>query len=307
MKLRLLLPTTILCVLGFTLFGALNVYADSVTPSIYEAIITQDLKATGKVTFKNEGLNPVVISPKVSAYDPKTLQLITDENSLFLVLDMETYTVQPQAILTLNYEIKPPANLSVGTYFNLIIFQKSTYSGVVNQTNPIGTVDTLSQLVTIHILEKQETYPLQIKSDFAQVSVEIADAGIPFLKPMSIKYSYQNTTNYVLQPQGEIQVFDTRSTYSPKYQQINETAKKLYPGDSIEETINIQNWHISDILFGRKIVGRFYNGIDQNSITKEITQNSYYAYLAMLLGVILLLFVFTKSVQSDSKKNSPKS
>jgi hypothetical protein len=123
---------------------------------------------------------------------------------------------------------------------------------------------------------------------------------------MSIKYTYQNTTNYVLQPQGEIQIFDQRSSYAPEYRQINDTAKRLYPGDSIEETITIKNWHLSDIIFGRKVVGRFYNGIDQNSITKEATQSSYYGYFAILAVLLLLLFLLGKSIHADNKKKASK-
>ncbi|KKQ16330.1 MAG: hypothetical protein US29_C0027G0004 [candidate division WS6 bacterium GW2011_GWF1_36_8] len=293
---------TILCVLGIAFLMPANVHADTVTPSIYEATITQSKQSTGKVTFKNEGSTPIVISPKTSAYDPKTLQLISDEKKLFLVLDKETYTVQPNDSLILNYEIKPPSNLAPGTYFNLIILQKISSTDATVQKNQLGTVDTLSQLVTIHILEDQTTFPLQIKSDFAQISFEIIEPGVPFLKPMSIKYIYQNNTNYVLQPQGEIQMFDTKSSYSPEYRQINVTGTKLYPGDTIEETVEIKKWHFSDILFGRKVVGRFYNGIDQSTIIKEATQNSYIAYLAVPLAVLILVIAFTRSILADRKK-----
>lgn len=304
MKLKICLSLTILCILGMSLLVPPKVHADSITPSIYETSILKEAYGKGKVTFKNEGSTNVEITPRVSAYDPKTLQLISDEKTIFLVLDRETYTVQPQASLVLNYEIKPPVNLSAGTYFNLIIFQKSAPSTVVNQPNQLGTVENLSQLVSIHILEKQTTYPLQIKSDFAQITMDITDAGIPFLKPMTIKYTYQNTTNYVLQPQGEIQIFDTKSSYSPEYIQINATGKKLYPGDSVEETITINKWHISDILFGRKVVGRFYNGIDQNSIIKEQTKNTYFIYLAITTGILVLIFILIKSIQADKKRKT---
>lgn len=304
MKLRICLPLTILCILGISFLTPTKTYADSVTPSIYETVITTGTKVTGEVKFTNEGTNSVVITPRASAYDSKTLQLISDEKTLFLTLDKETYTVQPQATLTLSYEIKPPSNLSTGTYFNLIIFQKTSPTTVGNQNNQLGTVENLSQLVAIHILEEQTTYPLEIQRDFAQISMEITDAGIPFLKPMSIKYTYQNTTNYVLQPEGEIQAFDSKSSYSPEYRQINATGKKLYPGDSVEEIITLSKWHISDILFGRKIIGRFYNGIDQSSIIKEQTQNTYFTYLAITAGILVLTFVLIKSIQADKKRKT---
>lgn len=302
MRSKICLLITILCILGISLFVPSHAYADTISPSIYEVTLTPTNKAIGKVTFKNESPDAISITPLVSAYDPKTLQLITDEKTIFLKLDRETYTVQPQANLILNYEIKPPINLDSGTYFNLIILQETTPTGYLKEKNSLGTIGYLSQLVTMHIVEEQTTLPLQITTDFAQVTMEITDAGIPFLKPMSIKYTYQNTTNYVLNPSGEIQVFDSKSSYSPEYNQINKTSKKLYPGDAIEETITVSKWHITDILFGRKVVGRFYNGIDQNIITKELSQNSYYAYLVIFGVFVFLVIILIKSIQADRKR-----
>lgn len=304
MKFQSCLIITILSIFGIAFLAPTRVFADSVTPPIYEISLAKETSGKGKATFTNEGSEAVLITPRVSAYDPKTLQLISDEKSLFLVLDRETYTVEPKGSLILDYDINPPVNLSTGSYFNLIIFQKSADYSNVNESNQLGTVENLSQLVGIHILETQTTYPLQIQKDFAQITMEITDAGIPFLKPMSIKYTYQNTTNYVLQPIGEIQAFDAKSSYSPEYIQINATSKKLYPGDSIEETLTIKKWHLSDILFGRKIVGRFYNGIDQNSIIKEQAQNTYFTYLAIAAGALVLTFVLIKSIQADKKRKT---
>lgn len=304
MRLRTLLPTTLLCIFGMLSLTATKLYADTITPSIYKQSFTLGTTTTGNVTFKNEDSVPVTITPTASAYDPKTLQLITGEKSIFVILDKETYIVQPQKSLTLSYEIKPPVNLEPGTYFNLIILQKNLSTGYINQDNQIGAAQSLSQLVAINIFEGNDTTQLQISGDFAQISMEVIDSGIPFLRPLKIKYIYQNTTNYVLEPQGEIQIFDSKSSYAPIYQHINATNKKLYPGDTLEETFSITNWKISDILFGRKIVGRFYNGIDQNSITKELSQNSYYSYLAILLAIVFLIIILIKSIQSDKRKDS---
>ncbi len=283
-----------------------NIFADSLTPSIFEKGVTAGSTSTGTVTFKNEGTDQVTIKPYVSAYDSKSLQLISDEKSIFLKMDIETYDVQPGGTLTLNYEIKPPANLAPGTYFNLIILQKVMPSTYLNTKNPTGTIDSLSQLVAIHILEQSETGVLGIKADFASITMDVVDKGIPFLKPTVVKYTYQNTTNYVLDPKGEIQVFDGKSTYSPIYKQINGTNKKLYPQDTIEETITMGDWHLSDILFGRKIVGYFYNGIDENSIAKGPITTSYYAYLGVLGGIVILIGILIKAIASDTKKKETK-
>ncbi len=304
MKLKFTL--TIFFAVILLLISSNLVFADSLTPSIFEKSIPVGSKSTGEVIFKNESPDEVTIKPYVSAYDSKLLQLISDEKSIFIDMDVETYKVQPGETLTLAYEITPPANLPLGTYFNLIVLQKIMPSTYLSTENTTGTIDSLSQLVAIHILEQSETGVLGIKADFASITMDVLDKGIPFLKPTVVKYTYQNTTNYVLDPKGEIQVFDGKSTYSPIYKQINGENKKLYPKDTIEETLSISDWHLSDLLFGRKIVGYFYNGIDENSITSGPVTTSYYAYLGILGGIVILIGVLIKAIASDNKKKGTK-
>ena len=299
--------TLTICFAAILLFlNSGEIFADSLTPSIFEKGVTAGSTSTGAVTFTNESLDEVVIKPYVSAYDAKLLQLISDEKGIFLKMDIETYKVQSGGTLTLNYEIKPPANFTPGTYFNLVVLQKVMPSTYLTTKNPTGTIDALSQLVAINILEQSEAGVLGIKADFASITMEVIDKGIPFLKPTVVKYTYQNTTNYVLDPKGEIQIFDTKSTYSPTYKQINGENKKLYPKDTIEETISISDWHLSDILFGRKIVGYFYNGIDENSVTSGPVTTSYYAYLGILGGIVILVGILIKAIASDNKKKGTK-
>jgi hypothetical protein len=296
--------STILCTVVILCFSRGLVFADSITPSIVEQDIAAGAKETQKVTYKNEGTTTVTVKPYVSAYDSKTLQLISEEKTLFITMDIETYDVEPGESLTLKYEIKPPANLAPGTYFNLIVLQKIMPSAYLTTPNTTGTIDSLSQLVAIHIMEKSDAGVLGITSNFASITMEVTDKGIPFLKPTVVKYTYQNITNYVLDPKGEIQVFDGKSTYAPMYKQINGENKKLYPQDTIEETISIGDWHLSDLLFGRKIVGYFYNGLDENSIITGPVTNTYYIYLGISLGIIVLLVILVKAIASDSSKKT---
>lgn len=288
----------------FFLGNTQYVHADSITPAIFEKSLTTNSTTTGSLTFKNDSDQTVTISPEVSAYDPKTLTLISSDSTIFITMDKETYNVKTGQTLTLSYQIQPPQNLSAGTYFNIIVLKKNDDATYLNQKNSLGVNQSLSQLVAINIFEAKDATNLQLGINFAQISMTIEDPGIPFLKPMKIKYTYQNTTNYVLTPTGDIQTFDNKSSYAPSYIKINQTGEKLYPGDTKEETITIDKWHISDILFGRKIVGRFYNGIDENSQVKTLSQNTYYIYLGIILIVIFLAIILIKSIQKDKKKSS---
>lgn len=289
----------------FVLLGTSNIYADKISPSIFETQLLSGNTSKGKLTYTNEETIPITITPTVSAYDPQNESLLSDSQSIFLIIDKDTYTVQPQTSLTLTYQIKPPSNLTPGSYFNIIILKKSTTSGYTTQKNQTSTVENLSQLVVLHIFSTDNNNTtLAIQGDWGQINMEVTDPGIPFLKPTTIKYTIQNITSYVLSPKGEIQVFDNKSSYSPLYKQINSNEKKLYPGESMEETITVSNWHISDILFGRKIVGHFYDGIDQNSVTKDQTENSYIIYIGIVIFIILVIIILLKARQKDKKQLS---
>lgn len=296
-KILLTIPIGIFLVV----FSPSLVKADTITPAISTQSIVSGNTVKGNLTFKNESDQTVTISPEVSNYNPKTLEILTDDSSIFVNIDKDTYPVKPQETLTLSYIIKAPQNLSTGTYFNIIVLKKSDSSSYLNQQNTLGVNQILSQLVVLNIFDADNTY-FKLGTDFAQISMTIEDPGIPFIKPMKVKYTYTNTTNYVLIPDGEIQVFDSKSSYSPIYQKINKNGDKLYPGDTKEETITINQWKISDILFGRKIIGHFYNGVDDNSQTKELSQSIYYVYLGIILAVVFLVILLVKSIQKDRKK-----
>jgi hypothetical protein len=75
---------TIFTAVILLLINSGRIFADSLTPSILEKKVTAGSKSIGTVTFKNEGTTTVTIKPYVSAYDSKSLQLISDEKNIFL-------------------------------------------------------------------------------------------------------------------------------------------------------------------------------------------------------------------------------
>lgn len=305
MKPKNLVITTILIFCACVFSNAQKVYADTITPNIYEQLVSASSKTSSKVSYTNDSNKSVEITPQIYPYDPKTESLIDNKQYVFVRMDNDSTVVKSNTTSNFNYEIVPPANLEPGTYFNLIVFKKTLEKGPFQDNNSLGTVDSLSHLVVIHI-GVSDKQVLGISSNYAQISMEIVDKGIPFLKPMAVKYIYQNTSNYVLKPKGEIQTYDAKSSYPPEYMKINEKDQKLYPGDRIEETIYINKWHITDVLFGKQIVGRFYNGLDSNVETKELTQNNLFIYLGFLGVFLFLVILLIRSTIQDRRKKTTK-
>lgn len=276
------------------------VRANTLAPAINQIIRSTEESVNSTILFTNTTNKEVYISPTVVGYNPKTSNIITDESYIFVKTDIDTFRVEANSTLSLNYQIVVPSNLSLGTYFNLIILKQTNDSGFLDSDNSVGAIDNLSHLVVLHVVQQGDVKG--ITSEFAQISMEIVDRGIPFIKDAKVKYIYQNITNYVLVPDGEIQIYNNKGKYPPQYYKINKDRQKLYPNDIIEETIVIDKWDISDLIYPRTVLGLFYNGIDENSISKEIQQNSSYFFVISGITVLTFGFLLFKSIREDKKR-----
>lgn len=278
-----------------------RVNANSLSPAITQTMLSSGDTFDSKILFTNTTNKTVYILPTVAGYNPKTSSILVKDTYFFVKTDTETFKVESGATISLSYKIVVPPNLPLGTYFNLIILKQTNDAGFLNPQNSVGAVDNLSHLVVLHIVQQGDVKG--ITSEFAQISMEIVQRGIPFIKDAKVKYIYQNITNYVLIPDGEIQVYNNKGKYAPQYYKINKDRQKLYPNDIIEETIVIDKWHISDLIYPRTVLGLFYNGIDENNISKEIEQNS--SYFFVLSGAIILMlgFAFFKSLKQGKRKS----
>lgn len=307
MKLKTIFLTISLLSLFGLLFPSL-IHANTISPHSKELLITNQERTKETLSFTNDSTKEVLITPIIYSYDPQTVELDENDGYFFLRADREIFTVKSKETLQLEYEIVPTEGMRPGTYFNLIVLQKESEDVFVEQTNPIGAVDSLAHLVTLHIADPDSAV-YGITSEFANINIEVLEEGIPYLRPTVIKYTYENVTNYVLNPMGEIQVYSENGNYPPLYLKINKKQEKLYPGGLIEEEFEIDQYHISDLYSNRVIIGRFYNGIDENLIIQEMALEPNYLLLGsvgilILATIILLKVLFSK--KSEGKNNSKK-
>jgi hypothetical protein len=192
-----------------------------------------------------------------------------------------------------------------GTYFNLIILKEEVEKAFVAETNPVGAVENLAHLVVLHIADADKDVK-GITSEFAKVEIEVIDKGIPFISPTVIKYTYENISNYVLNPMGEIQLYSTKGRFTPEYIKINKDQQKLYPGGLMEEEFTIQKDHISNLYTQRVVLGRFYNGIDENLIIKEVVIQPNFELFIALAILIIAAIALVKVILDNKKKNTLK-
>ncbi|MHC1717011.1 MAG: hypothetical protein AB9915_03990 [Candidatus Dojkabacteria bacterium] len=279
-----------------------------VTPFKEEVLISTQERLKKTISLTNDSSKSINITPVVYSYDPQNQVLIDTKNYIFVKADKEIFTIAPNSTLTFNYEIIPPANLVPGTYFNIIVLKKQSEKIFAPGENPVGALESLSHLVVMHIVDKDNSV-YGISSEFAITNITIEEEGIPFIRPTKIKYIYQNITNYVLTPTGEIQIFNRKGKYPPTYIQINEEGQKLYPGGKIEKVVDINKITISDIFNGRTILGRFYNGIDENFKVVETNQKPNYLFISICsisAGILIILLKSLIEDKRESKKNPVK-
>jgi hypothetical protein len=303
------IPLTMLLLLLLNLvswFVPTVLQANTLHPYKNELLITNQERTREKIFFTNNSRKDILFTPVIYSFDPQTLEL-TQDGHIFTRADQEIFSVKPEETLEIDYEIVPVSNMRPGTYFNLIVLETQAEDTFVTETNPIGAIDSLSHLAVLHIADPEgDIYG--ITSEFAQISLEVVERGIPFIKPTVIKYTYQNITDYVLNPMGEIQIYSKQGHYPPIYLKINKEQEKIYPQGLLEEELEIDQYHIADFYSDRVIVGRFYNGIDENLILKEITlEPNVTLFIGIGIGIvftaILLKIIFSKR-SKKSKKNS---
>lgn len=265
------------------------IHANSIAPPTTEYLLTTEERRESSVTFKNNSRKEIFLSPVVYSYDPQTLEMSKENGFIFTRADKEIFSVRPTETFELPYEVVPDKDMRPGTYFNLIILETEEEKVFIAETNPIGTIENLAHLVVVHIADPERDIK-GISSDFAKVNIEVIDKGIPFISPTVIKYTYENISNYVLNPMGEIQFYSTKGRFTPEYIKINKEQQKLYPGGLLEEEFEIQKDHISNLFTQRMILGRFYNGIDENLIIKEVViQPNFELFIALALLIVALI------------------
>ena len=293
--------TYILIPFALLAFSFSEIYADTAYPFQNTVNIQEGETASSKVTFKNEGNESEKILLKVYGYDPENEAISSDE-PILLRVDTDTFDVEGGETKDLPYEIVIPENTEIGTYFNLILLQPVSDT----EGSTVTTTPSLSQIVEINVYKEGNT-TYSLPSNPGNITIEILDRGIPFVKGASIKYTYTNTTNYVLQPDGELQIFNEEQNKEPEYIEINKEEKYLYPGEELTETFTIDSyiWSADDLIYDRVVLARFYNGIDGGYQGEKTTIQSFKTESIIgIVSVLLLVIILSEFSKGKGRKLS---
>ena len=284
----------------FFFLSSKEISADSIAPFLNEVNLKENERTREELIFTNDGDISKEILLQVYGYNSKTEEI--DNNiPIFLRVDTDTFLIQPKESKEIPYEIVLPENIEVGTYFNLLVLEPISQA----RNSTITTSSSISQIVRVNIYP-EDSENLKISTIPADISLSIVRKGIPWVKEAEIRYTYKNVSNYILQPEGEIQIFNEKQNTEPIYLKINKEKKLLYPEEELSETLKVNTWNIYDLIYKRVVLGRFYNGVD-GEYQGDQTAIEGFGDEILIIGVfILFLFVIFRESSKGRGRELPK-
>ncbi len=284
-------------ILIYTVYGIPLLLASSIDPGIERISLAPGQTKQRSVLYSNTENTDVKISITPYAYNPKTDAISEDKKNIFIKADTDTITVKAKSSFSIKYEIYPLTNIAEGTYFNIIALTPVTD----DQNVKINT--SIAQLIILDIVSTENEVKGIATTQYS-TEIKIIKKGIPFISPLVLRYTIKNSSNYLLTPQGRIDVFNEKNSYKPIYLYLNPEKEEIYPGESIENDIEVKDWHITDLFLKRIAMGEVYNGIDNNPQYVGMEINNFIFELAVIAIAFILAILFFKSIKQDLKKKS---
>ena len=281
----------------FVFLSLKEISADSISPFINEVNLKEDERTREELLFTNDSEAPKEILLQVYGYNLKTEEI--DKNvPILLRVDTDSFLIPEGETKDLPYEIVLPENIKVGTYFNLLILKPVSQA----ENSIITTSHSVSQIVRINIYPTDSTENT-ISPIPADITLKVVNRGIPWIRGAEIEYTYTNVSNYILQPEGDIQIFNQKQNTKPIYLKINTKEDLLHPGDTLSETLKVKTWNIYDLIYERVVLGRFYNGVDGQYQGDQTTVESFQDEILVIgVVVIFLSIIFRESSKGKGRK-----
>ena len=290
-----LLKILVTLTLIYTASGIALLHASSIDPAIERVTLSQGERLYGNVIFTNTENKDIEVLLTPYTYNPKTDEITENKRHIFLKVDTDSIRVKAKASFNIKYEIYPLENLANGTYYNILAMTP------IVDTQNVEINQSISQLIILDIVDPNDQVRGVTTTQYS-IQIEVVKKGIPFLTPTTLNYKIKNNSNYLLIPQGRLDIFNEKNSYKPTYIYINEDKEKIYPGETLDKEVDINQWYIQDLFVKRFLIGQIYNGVDNNAQEVEIEISNYLVELGVLLVILLIGLLLGKSVKEDFNK-----
>ncbi|KKR06341.1 MAG: hypothetical protein UT34_C0001G0381 [candidate division WS6 bacterium GW2011_GWF2_39_15] len=280
------------------------VLANTLSVGTKEYILTPSDIEFGTLDFTSSDKKNIEMVVSVKSYDPKSESFL--DTKPFIGLNKSSYLIKPNETISISYAIAIPAEQPEGTYFNVITIEPKTGINTGSGNTLVSIKNGFGALFAFHIESKNNNID-KIFMDKSDTQLILEDRGIPYISPMKIKYIYENKSNFVFKPQGEIRILDNKGKQVSKRIVINTDAKAIYPGEKIEITEKIWPWSNPKEFFDTRVItARTYNGFTENYLTNQIKVNIKEPLIVLTGITAVLILSLTYTLVAAVKKGSQK-
>lgn len=260
----------------------------------------------GSIEFTSTDNKVIEINISVKSYDPQTETFL--DTKPFIGISKSKYSVKPNETVQIEYAVSIPQEQPQGSYFNVIAVEPIQNSLPKDGNVNVNISNGYGSLFALHI-EDAQTNIDKVFIDQSDTQLIITKRGFPFLGKMEITYIYENKSNFVFRPQGEIRVLNKDGKQVVERIEINPESKAVYPNQKVEVKKSVNVWDNLDKVLETKIVtARTYNGFTENYLTNQVEVSlKEPIFLLGTVSVVALLSIVVVAIKAIFGKKEKRS
>jgi uncharacterized protein YaaQ len=262
------------------------IHADNISPAIININAQRNNTYTGQIDYTNTSDTVNTYKVEVAKINPENNSIDYNED-VYTSVSIKEFTLEQNENISIKYIIEIPELLSAGSYFDVVnIIKKSSATNSINVNTGLGTI------IAIHVEDDADSISKSIQ-DKTVSTVKLVNTG-DLLNPITITWTFQNNSNYVLKPKLNV-LYKEDSNKSQPISFSNSESDNFtsYPGKAVTKEVKIPLWKIT--TFYKKYNIYFETSINQevknNSLSVKLIDDSSMRIVLATFGVILFLFV----------------
>ncbi|MCB9803905.1 hypothetical protein H6763_03680, partial [Candidatus Nomurabacteria bacterium] len=116
--------------------------------------------------------------------------------------------------------------------------------------------------------------------------------GFPYLHPIQLTYRYENLSDYVFTPEGELRIFDTVTNERLAKERLNADGARAYPDRTFSEDFTFDLWTIDNAFHDLRVVTRTYNQFDDAYLESAVIIPGLNKWVVYGIGAVVLFGVY---------------
>ncbi|MCB9789647.1 hypothetical protein H6762_01475 [Candidatus Nomurabacteria bacterium] len=276
-----------------SLLGALRaspIQAHTLSPFYKDYLLYTGEVFDDSFKFTNTSDEDLTFDLLSSPYNPESEEFSTELDRNFVTPKFESIKVLANTTVEVPYSVSIPEKTTSGSYFSVVYLEED--KGRVERETTTQIRAGFGMIVALHVVEEGAS----VKGAFTQLSdilVNVLDRGFPYLHPIQLTYRYENLSDYVFTPEGELRIFDTVTNERLAKERLNADGARAYPDRTFSEDFTFDLWTIDNAFHDLRVVTRTYNQFDDAYLESAViipglNRWGVYGGVAVLLFIIYL-------------------